>query len=241
MTMEVPALSELYVDLLERALTGSIIEDPGFAPWLDPRNPIKYDEGVRLRGGDWPLRAVTMIGLTRLRHLGKLIRQVVSDRVPGDFIETGVWRGGACIYMRAMLAVLGADDRRVWVADSFKGLPPPSPALYPAETKDKLHTVDALRVSLNDVKANFAKFSMLDDRVCSWKAGSKIRCRRRRLRSSPSCGLTATCTSRRSIRSMRCTPKYRQAGSSLSTTIMRCLHANRPSTIFAISTTSRGR
>jgi hypothetical protein len=163
--MGVPALSELYVDLLERVLTGSIIEDPGFAPWLDPRNPIKYDERVRLRGGDWPLRAVTMIGLTRLRHLGKLIRQVVSDRVPGDFIETGVWRGGACIYMRAMLAVLGADDRRVWVADSFRGLPPPSPALYPAETKDKLHTVDALRVSLNDVKANFAKFNMLDDRV----------------------------------------------------------------------------
>jgi O-methyltransferase len=163
--MGVPELSDIYVNLLEGALTGTITEDPGFAPAIDPVLPLKYDQRVRAKGADWPMRAVTMIGLTRLRHLGKAVRQVVADRVPGDLIETGVWRGGACIYMRAMLAVLGANDRRVWVADSFKGLPQPNAASYPADAKDIHHAVKFLRVSLDEVKANFAKFDMLDDRV----------------------------------------------------------------------------
>lgn len=162
--MGVLDLSNLYVDLLERTLTGAITDDPGFAPALDPIIPLKYDERVRSRGADWPLRAVTMIGLTRLRHLGKLIRQVVTEQVPGDLIETGVWRGGACIYMRAMLAVLGDPDRSVWVADSFTGLPRPDPK-YPADAKYLFHAVKLLSVSLDEVKANFAKFNMLDERV----------------------------------------------------------------------------
>ena len=35
-----------------------------------------------------------------LRHA---VEQVLRDGVPGDLIETGVWRGGACIFMRALL------------------------------------------------------------------------------------------------------------------------------------------
>jgi hypothetical protein len=163
--MGVPELSNLYIDLLERTLTGSITEDPGFAPVLNPMFPHLYNEHARSLGEDWPLWAVTMIGLTRLRHLGKLVRHVVENKVPGDFIETGVWRGGSCIYVRAMLAVLGVNDRRVWVADSFMGLPKPDPVAYPADDKDNLHTVKFLSVSLDEVRANFAKFNMLDDRV----------------------------------------------------------------------------
>ena len=163
--MSIPELSNLYIDLLERALTGSITEDPGLFPVLDPIIPHLYNERARSLGEDWPVRAVTMIGLTRLRHLGKLVRKVVEDQVPGDLIETGVWRGGSCIYMRAMLAVLGANNRRVWVADSFMGLPKPDPLVYPADAKDPLYAVNFLRVSLEEVKANFAKFNMLDEQV----------------------------------------------------------------------------
>src|SRR5258708_21019400 len=111
--MSIPELSNLYIDLLERTLTGSISDERGFIPGLNPMIANRYDEHARSLGEDWPERAVTMIGLTRLRHLGKLIRQVVENQISGDLIETGVWRGGSCIYMRAMLAVLGADDRRV--------------------------------------------------------------------------------------------------------------------------------
>ena len=44
----------------------------------------------------------------------------------GDLIETGVWRGGSAILMRALLKLHGVTDRVVWCADSFQGLPSPS-------------------------------------------------------------------------------------------------------------------
>ena len=66
-----------------------------------------------------------MIGLKRLDNLQSCVEQVLRDGIPGDLIETGVWRGGACILMRAILQAYGDTARTVWVADSFAGLPPP--------------------------------------------------------------------------------------------------------------------
>ncbi len=82
-----------------------------------------------------------------------------------DLVEAGVWRGGAGIFMRAVLKAHGSEDRRVWLADSFQGLPPPKPDQYPADAGDLHHTVPELAVSLEEVKANFARYDLLDDRV----------------------------------------------------------------------------
>jgi O-methyltransferase len=160
-------LANLYLDLLEQTLTGAILEDVGLVPSFDP-NPVhadRYDENVRLIGMDWPSRAVTMVGLKRLRNLRQCAADVLKDDVPGDFIETGVWRGGASIYLRAVLAAYGVTDRRVWVADSFAGLPPPNPVDYPADKGDELYKVPVLSVSLDEVKKNFTKYNMLDSQV----------------------------------------------------------------------------
>src|SRR5271166_4534914 len=77
----------------------------------------------RTLGRVWPARAHTMIGLKRLDNLQSCVEQVLRDGIPGDLIETGVWRGGACIFMRAILQAYGDTARTVWVADSFAGLP----------------------------------------------------------------------------------------------------------------------
>ncbi len=106
-----------------------------------------------------------MIGLKRLRNLRTVVEQVLTERIPGDLIETGVWRGGACIYMRALLKAFGVTDRRVWVADSFDGLPPPDPVNFPADDGSKLHEIRVIAVSLAEVKRNFAKYNMLDEQV----------------------------------------------------------------------------
>jgi Macrocin-O-methyltransferase (TylF) len=55
----------------------------------------------------------TMMGMGALENLHTVMHQVVRNRVPGDFVETGVWRGGGTIYMRAFLEVYGEPDRRV--------------------------------------------------------------------------------------------------------------------------------
>ena len=118
----------------------------------------------RMEGRIWPLVAHTMIGLKRLDNLEFCIEQVITNGVVGDLIETGVWRGGATIFMRAMLKAYGVTDRRVWVADSFEGLPPPT-GKYPHDAASRLHEARELAVSLEEVKTNFDRYGLLDDQV----------------------------------------------------------------------------
>jgi len=116
-------------------------------------------------GRDWPSSAATMIGLARLRNLRVLTERVVEEGIAGDLLEAGVWRGGACILMRGVLAAYGIADRTVWAADSFAGLPVADPMTYPTDAGDQHATVEALRVTSEEVKANFQRFGLLDQQV----------------------------------------------------------------------------
>ncbi|WP_421841971.1 TylF/MycF/NovP-related O-methyltransferase [Mycobacterium sp.] len=114
----------------------------------------------------WPPNAETMIGMQRLTSLQRCVETVLTDDIPGDLIECGVWRGGACILMRAVLAAYADETRCVWLADSFEGLPRPDTANY---TADKWMRGDLLSgilaVSETEVRANFQRYGLLDDQV----------------------------------------------------------------------------
>ncbi|MBV9102528.1 MAG: TylF/MycF family methyltransferase [Candidatus Eremiobacteraeota bacterium] len=130
------------------------------------RRLIGSDPFERAEGRDWPADAETMIGTIRLDHLQTCCETVLAENVPGDLIETGVWRGGATILMRAVLAAYGDRTRIVWVADSFAGLPRPDPARFPHDQGDMFWAFSAeLAVSLDTVKANFARYGLLDEQV----------------------------------------------------------------------------
>ncbi|MGE3171529.1 MAG: TylF/MycF/NovP-related O-methyltransferase [Planctomycetota bacterium] len=126
---------------------------------------VEADPSLREQGRDVPFDADTMLGQARLQHLVDCCIDVLRDDVPGDFIETGVWRGGACILMRGALAAAGDRARRVWVADSFQGLPPPDPDKYPADAGDLHHVEEQLRVTADEVRERFARYGLLDDQV----------------------------------------------------------------------------
>lgn len=147
--------------------------------------PADVDPAARAAGRDLPPEAETMIGRQRLAHIARCLRDVLGRGVPGDVIECGVWRGGATILMRGVLAAYGVTDRVVWVADSFAGLPPaggavasPSASASASATRDT-HAPDAgrgldrrdavaertLAVPLETVRANFARFGLLDEQV----------------------------------------------------------------------------
>lgn len=151
---------ELYLDLLEDSLTGMTLGDDSIAPTQSGFDPVR-----REMGRDWPRFALTMIGKVRLHSLRDLAEAVIADTIPGDFLEAGVWRGGACIFLRGLLKVSGIVDRKIWVADSFAGLPPPNPVLYPADAGDPHHTLTPLAVPLDEVRSNFARYGLLDDQV----------------------------------------------------------------------------
>ena len=129
------------------------------------RRTVAERKKAREEGTDWPALAETMVGLKRLDNLEELIQKIIQDKVPGDLIETGVWRGGASIFMRAVLAVHDVTDRDVILCDSFEGLPPPDPNKYPDDLGDVHHTFGVLAVSLEEVAHNFERYGLLDDRV----------------------------------------------------------------------------
>jgi hypothetical protein len=154
-------LRERYLTLVESALAGTIYEDDP----LRASGAAKYEPNLREHGWDWPSKGFTMIGLKRLRNLRAVIESVIGTNVPGDIMEAGVWRGGAGIMARAVLAAYGVGDRRVILADSFAGLPPPNPGRYPADAGSAFHEYAELAVPLDEVKRNFAKFGLLDVQV----------------------------------------------------------------------------
>lgn len=184
--MTSPAV-DLYLDLMAKILTrygfegsSSTVHLPGrsYESYLwellrgtmkdrDLRlvEPGQFDPEVREVGKDWPVDAESMIGLKRLANIRHCVETVIADQVPGDLIETGAWRGGATIYMRAILAAHGVSDRTVWVADSFQGLPEPDAQKYAADTGDQHHTRSNLAISKEMVEDNFRRYDLLDDQV----------------------------------------------------------------------------
>jgi O-methyltransferase len=170
---------DLYIDLVKRSLTCSLYEGndgtvyklAGWRTLLRPLLPrdIRLARGVaddrRAEGKDWPSLALTMVGAKRLDNLHHCVATVLKDGVPGDFIETGIWRGGSVILMRAILKAYGVTDRTVFGADSFEGLPKPDAANYPADKGD-LHWVSKeLAISLEQVRANVNRYRLLDGQV----------------------------------------------------------------------------
>ena len=124
-----------------------------------------FDPAARIEGKDWPANAETMVGLKRLENLYSCISDVLERNIPGDLIETGVWRGGASIFMRAVLKIRKVRGRIIWVADSFEGLPKPD-GRYRQDEGDKHWKWNAvLGISLEQVKANFARYGLLDEQV----------------------------------------------------------------------------
>jgi hypothetical protein len=183
--------AELYLDLLKKSLTYSLwaeppvpseFHDPQRPAWkrrvyalarrliarwglqlVQPRyvDPREREEGMIVG----PSYAHTLIGMRRLDNLQASVETVLRDDVPGDLIETGVWRGGACIFMRAVLAVHGVTDRRVFVADSFQGLPRPDAERWPADRGDTYHLNPLFAVSQAEVEDNFRNYGLLDAQV----------------------------------------------------------------------------
>jgi len=150
-----------YLNLLERALVGSLYRDGS----NDPSGQSAHDPNARELGRDWPALAHSMIGATRMRNLRQLCETILLDGIPGDMMETGVWRGGACILMKGILDAFGDTDRRVFLADSFKGLPPPDTENYPADAGHDFTGFRQLAVSREEVEENFRRYGLLDDRV----------------------------------------------------------------------------
>lgn len=175
----------LYLDLMKRVLLNTTYGDAEHIPIIPQSSQEQdlldrgkrtglllvrermVDMPSRLEGREWPQpqHVHSMMGQKRLDNLQHCVFDVLNKGVPGDLIETGVWRGGGTIFMRSILKAFNVTDRTVWVADSFKGLPPPDSVKYPADAGDTHFQLPDLSVSKEKVKINFEKYGLLDDQV----------------------------------------------------------------------------
>lgn len=110
-----------------------------------------------------PRDALTMIGTKGLDNIHYCLKTCVEEKIPGGFMETGVWRGGACIFAAGCLKQYNAPNQNVYVCDSFQGLP------LPSHENDKGHeyynAADYLKVSEKTIAESFARFGLLNDNV----------------------------------------------------------------------------
>jgi len=128
---------------------------------IDP-NRIVTNENIE-NGTYWPQKAFSMIGIKRMNNINFCIEEIKKNNIKGDFLEAGVWRGGAAIFM-AHLNKLYNMNRKVYVADSFEGLPAPEDK-FPDDKGDIHHTIKMLSISMEEVKNNFNEFNLLDDNI----------------------------------------------------------------------------
>lgn len=162
------ALRTAYLDVLKLCLCDLAGAGTRTISWTGDRRVFSRDltgdqqMEWRISGRDWPLDALTMVGLRRLDDLQACTEAVVRDGIEGDLIEAGAWRGGASILMRATLDAVGAHDRTVWVADSFQGFPAPEEHAVPEDRdlETDMSPLGFLAPSLQEVQGYFARFGL---------------------------------------------------------------------------------
>jgi hypothetical protein len=113
----------------------------------------------------------TMAREESLVELARHVDTLLTAGVPGDFVECGVWRGGASFLMAELLRQAGARDRKVWLCDSFEGMPQPEPVDGPAAAiwarePEGAHYYDNCRASLDEVQESARRLGLQDYTEC---------------------------------------------------------------------------
>jgi O-methyltransferase len=69
--------------------------------------------------------AYTMTSVERMYALYGAIHHVIRAGIPGELVECGVWRGGSSMMAALVLMQLGDSERRLYLYDTFAGMPEP--------------------------------------------------------------------------------------------------------------------
>lgn len=149
----------LYLEMVKRSVTDTVY-------FGEPQADLRDLEEVESRRGVYhgSPRALSLLGHDSLDNIRLTMEDVLARGVEGDFIEAGAWRGGATIFMRAVLKAHGVSDRRVFVADSFEGFPEPDPDIK-IDAGFKHAGVDLMIAPFDQVRRSFERFGLLDDQV----------------------------------------------------------------------------
>src|SRR5882672_132321 len=111
-------LREILYRLRDPALVADVLVRGCTTLW-DRVSPSEFSRTYRQVMGH------TMCSNARLRALHRGVRYVVQNEIRGDLVECGCARGGSAAFMALTLKELRAH-RRLWLFDTFEGLPAPT-------------------------------------------------------------------------------------------------------------------
>ena len=68
----------------------------------------------------------TMTSLERMASLANSVSYVADNKIEGDFVECGVWRGGSMMIVAKLLLAKGDTSRTLYLYDTFEGMSEPT-------------------------------------------------------------------------------------------------------------------
>jgi len=106
----------------------------------------------------------TMTSPERMYALYKAVEYIIHSKIPGDFVECGVWKGGSSMIIAHTLLQMGEKDRKIYLYDTFTGMTEPTqkdlrssdslPAFTIWEKMQKKDYNDWAFAPLNEVREN---------------------------------------------------------------------------------------
>ena len=117
----------------------------------------------RVAPGEFPqhyraVRQYTMSSTARLHALHDATRQLLLDKIGGDFVECGTAKGGSAALLALTLNTAGSN-RVLWIFDTFEGMPEPSPNDPDHDVAKKY--VGTCRGTLDEVTGLFRELEIL--------------------------------------------------------------------------------
>jgi len=121
-------ITNVFVRLINKIL--KIAHFDNFIKIL-PRNPkekeIPYD--FRLEKEFLEIyekcKDFTMTSIERMFSLYKAVEYVVKNKIPGDIVECGVWKGGSMMLCALTLLKMNDTLRKIYLYDTYQGMTEP--------------------------------------------------------------------------------------------------------------------
>jgi hypothetical protein len=85
----------------------------------------------------------TMSRVQRMYALYQSVNYIIKNKIPGDFVECGVWKGGNPMMIAQLLQASHTTDRKIFLYDTFEGMSEPTAADKNYKGKDAQEMLDA--------------------------------------------------------------------------------------------------
>ena len=117
---------------------------------------------------------LSMCSTLNLYQTAVACKYIAINKIPGDFVECGVFRGGNAL-IAAKIFKIHKVNKRVWLFDTFTGMT--EPTMHDVKTSHKSFALDKYLLrkrdgytdwayaSIEEVKENFKKINLLEENV----------------------------------------------------------------------------